>query len=526
VPDLSDQYMYIVSCAHEPTFKWVDVGASQTCVAYDSVDNLLYFGMAGTDSLAALSCVTDSVVSKVALPFEPATLGYSPQSNLLYAAEEGDIEVLAGGTGEVVASLRTWFSPSGLAYRAEGNKLYCSEDYGDELAIVDAVSGTALGLRKVGASVANLSYIRGNDKLYCGMSDYLGDSTLYILQCATDSVRQVASAGVSLADFCYSPAGNKVYCANSGYSDSAIIVLDGTTDSILRRVRVGFPTEALDYNPTWNKVYATTNDQQVVTVLDAAADTIVARTRVPFYPQGVLYVERESVACCYGGDSVAFLDGTSNQVVDVTPVAGSPEYALYNPVGNKLYLGCDYIDTVSVIDMATLQLTALVPVSGPTYALEFDSTANRVYCLGASSYFVVTVIDGRGDTAIGQVQTLPYPRTTVWAEPLRRLFVSVPHYAAVEVITDTSHVGVLECGTIGRGRAGASVVRGVLFLPANGDGRRANYDLLDITGRRVLVLRSGPNDVSGLAPGVYFVREKPQNTSPKPQAMRKVILGR
>jgi hypothetical protein len=34
----------------------------------------------------------------------------------------------------------------------------------------------------------------------------------------------------------------------------------------------------------------------------------------------------------------------------------------------------------------------------------------------------------------------------------------------------------------------------------------------------------GPNDVRALAPGVYFVREEPQATSLKPQAVRKVLL--
>jgi hypothetical protein len=32
--------------------------------------------------------------------------------------------------------------------------------------------------------------------------------------------------------------------------------------------------------------------------------------------------------------------------------------------------------------------------------------------------------------------------------------------------------------------------------------------LLDATGRRVMSLRPGPNDVSRLAPGVYLVRSK------------------
>jgi hypothetical protein len=53
-----------------------------------------------------------------------------------------------------------------------------------------------------------------------------------------------------------------------------------------------------------------------------------------------------------------------------------------------------------------------------------------------------------------------------------------------------------------------TVVRGVLFLVAKGDGRMASRKLLDISGRKVLDLRPGPNDVWTLAPGVYFIREQ------------------
>jgi hypothetical protein len=53
---------------------------------------------------------------------------------------------------------------------------------------------------------------------------------------------------------------------------------------------------------------------------------------------------------------------------------------------------------------------------------------------------------------------------------------------------------------------------------------RARGELLDINGRRVLDLKPGANNVSRLPPGVYFVREQPQTSLPKPQAIRKVIL--
>ncbi|MCX6844808.1 MAG: hypothetical protein NTX53_21300 [candidate division WOR-3 bacterium] len=57
--------------------------------------------------------------------------------------------------------------------------------------------------------------------------------------------------------------------------------------------------------------------------------------------------------------------------------------------------------------------------------------------------------------------------------------------------------------------SGATIVRGVLFL--NGDcprtGTVPKTALLDAAGRKVVELHPGANDVSRLAPGVYFVRE-------------------
>jgi len=74
---------------------------------------------------------------------------------------------------------------------------------------------------------------------------------------------------------------------------------------------------------------------------------------------------------------------------------------------------------------------------------------------------------------------------------------------------------------------GPTIIRGSLNLPQdmtdwghdrivpNSDrvphpvGHVARPALLDISGRKVMDLKPGPNDVSGLAPGVYFVRSRP-----------------
>ncbi len=71
-------------------------------------------------------------------------------------------------------------------------------------------------------------------------------------------------------------------------------------------------------------------------------------------------------------------------------------------------------------------------------------------------------------------------------------------------------------------RLGATVVRGVLFLPEASSHKPQAASLLDVSGRKVLDLKTGANDVRALSPGVYFVNE----ARAQAQAVRKVIVQR
>jgi hypothetical protein len=65
----------------------------------------------------------------------------------------------------------------------------------------------------------------------------------------------------------------------------------------------------------------------------------------------------------------------------------------------------------------------------------------------------------------------------------------------------------------------------VLLLPlASGVEREASSVLLDISGRKVLNLQPGVNDVRTLAPGVYFVRDEGQGMDVG--RTRKVVIQR
>jgi len=64
---------------------------------------------------------------------------------------------------------------------------------------------------------------------------------------------------------------------------------------------------------------------------------------------------------------------------------------------------------------------------------------------------------------------------------------------------------------------GPTLVRQVLRIHGSALGVRTST-LLDASGRKVLDLSAGPNDVSHLTPGVYFIQEA------QAQAIRKVVL--
>jgi hypothetical protein len=74
----------------------------------------------------------------------------------------------------------------------------------------------------------------------------------------------------------------------------------------------------------------------------------------------------------------------------------------------------------------------------------------------------------------------------------------------------------------------ATFIRGVLvFEPANGAGRLAKGALLDISGRKVMDLQAGANDVRALAPGVYFCRLTGDTAScEEPRVAGKVVVAR
>jgi hypothetical protein len=227
-------------------------------------------------------------------------------------------------------------------------------------------------------------------------------------------------------------------------------------------------------------------------------------------------------------DTLAYTVGDGFQIVNIAR-PDSP-YLLSTTAGGASGLavrdtfayipdGWDTVHVYSVANPAAPHVISTVPCGvWPWDAALGDS---RLY-VGTSDGWGVDVYDlanpgqpvrrGRA-SAVTDIRRLHYANGYLYAAM----------WEAGVAIYETTAVGIAERerGDGRQARKGASVVRGVLFLPANGEGRVAKGELLNASGRKVLDLHPGANDVRALALGVYFVRET--QAQAQAQAVRKVV---
>jgi hypothetical protein len=88
--------------------------------------------------------------------------------------------------------------------------------------------------------------------------------------------------------------------------------------------------------------------------------------------------------------------------------------------------------------------------------------------------------------------------------------------SSVSVLRDSLHPGVEERQLLASShKPQATVVRGVLLLEKGSSTSTSPSRLLDVSGRMVMELHPGANDIRGLAPGVYFLRYEQEKRSVK-----------
>jgi YVTN family beta-propeller protein len=358
---------------------------------------------------------------------------------------------------------------------------------------------------------------------------------VFVLDCASDSEIITVDIGQRPGALCCSDEG-KVYVANR-YGDD-VAVIDGSGDTLRAVVTVGGNPYALCYDGTDNKLYVGNGSENAVEVIDAGVDSLVATIPVPSWGYSTMCWNENHNKLYIGGtscDSVAVIDCTSDTVLRKIQMP-SPDGLYSNTACDKVYGVDGWEGYLHITRAATDTFYKNLRVGYSTTILDNGKSgpANRLYCIGWESRSVAVVGAYKMDSVICSIPVGAEPEVLAWNPTHSRMYVSNSGSSSITVIRDTVGVGMEEERLQASSqKPQATLVRGILVL--NGFGTRSGLSnnpvmsralLLDAAGRRVMELNAGTNDIRHLSPGVYFIREEPQNASHKPQAVAKIVIMR
>ena len=494
-------------------------------LSYDPVNRKVYCsGYRG--GVTVIDAVPDTVLATIATwsNADAPVLCYNPASAGTYAVDGGGatVAVIGGETNtvETVIALGRCY-PGPLCYSLPNNRLYCLGRGNGLLYILDCDSNRLVKLLKTRGSEGDRDTLIWNpftNKVYVTSS---GDGVVSILDCSRDSIVAVVAAGELPSALCSGDSG-KVYVATQ---DRGVAVIDGSGDSVLTVVPVNGSAGSLCFDRAGNKVYVGRGGE--VCVIDADADSLVATLRVPgaFQCEVCWNQNYDKVyACDPWFDTVSAIDCATDTVITRIRAVTGLDRIYSDSVCGKVYFGGDYYGFLRVLNAAndTLHDSLMVDASA-LLDNGRQGPANRLFCAVGTGAAVAVVAGYKTDSVLRRVGVGQEPSALAW-NPLRsRMYVSNYGSSSISVIRDTFGVGVEESQPRASSyKPQATVVRGVLFLDGpgeNGDSPSEREDarysphspvmsraaLLDISGRKVLTLKAGANDVRALAPGIYFV---------------------
>jgi len=370
-------------------------------------------------------------------------------------------------------------------------------------------------------------------RVYCGVDN---EDSVKVIGVSSDSVIATVAIAGEPRGLCYSSQNNRIYCAVDVYNNHGkVAVIDGASNVLVAQVPVGNVPWMVCYNPSSNKVYCANLNDNSVSVVNCSTNTVVATISVSGRPAALCFNSQDNKVYCATPLDVAVIDGASNQVLAGLPYEASSVTATalcYDSTQDKVY--CSYYYSswpntyyrVSVYDGHADIPISTDTIPGSPSALYCNELNDKVYCANqGSGTGVVTLIDGTTNQVLGSIPVGDKPVGFGHNRRQNRVYVANYGSSNLSVLRDSGG-GIQESLTpqAVSSKPAHTIIRGVLFLPEATNRKPQAASLMDVSGRNVLDLRPGANDVRVLAPGVYFVREA--QAQAQAQAIRKVVVTR
>jgi len=317
--------------------------------------------------------------------------------------------------------------------------------------------------------------------------------------------------------------GNLAYVADCDSSLRIISVTDPSTPVEVGRIEL--PARALGVAVRGGHAYVADDDSglRVVAVID------------PTHPVEVghySYVRGAYDVAVVGDYAYVADNGNGLCIVSVADPANPVEVGRYVGTGGAYGVavagGCGFLAAgssglriISVVDQTHPYEVGYCDSLGMPTDVAVAGDLAYIAAWNGAGYSVVSFSDSEHPVEVGR-----YDIGNAGSVALRNGYAYVVGYAGM-FIMEYYGTGIAEGlqRRAARVSLGSTIVHGSTVLwPETGPRTRECAELLDAAGRVLMSLKPGPNDVSRLEHGVYFVREGQQGSSRRPQAVGKIIL--
>jgi DNA-binding beta-propeller fold protein YncE len=582
--------LFAIRVAGDSIVAQVAFDSLKPLLACDPVRNRVYCTYHRNDwgHWSSIDCSADTVLLSCLTSYPLTFLACNSSRDMLYvflrtACDE--VVMYNATTGEFLSSILLDGVPRGGGWSQTLGRLYClpnSDGTGYSLCLLSSIDGAGdsiAGVVPLTVRAEHIALDTAHNRLYFSYGS-TACGCVGTIDCAQNVVTSYVYGGASPYEICYNPNNNRLYWRSGGRS---MTVYDCSTDTKVRTLSASGDVGGMRVHPGLNKLYVFSYVNGVgsaIDVVDCDADSVtgVIATDCEYFTE-LLLVPEDNTLWCLGPWSVAVIDCLGDSIVAVAPdtfgtlsdacacpearriYVGESECAwsvnmdkpgevdalharmpgfsdmrfLNIPGAHKVYWTANYSPTSArlfVIDTKTSTLVDSLWLNRNVSDMCLDHTGRYVYCVPRSSFdTTATVLDAWGDSVVSRFM-LP-PMIVAEKDALaanratNRIYVTqhdeYTHGNEIPVIRDSIVVGLVE-----QGAATISVRSGEPTLLRRGTPLQVSTDaeLWDATGRRAAVLKSGPNDISLLAPGVYFIRQGLGTRGEGLGKTRKVVVTR
>ncbi len=447
--------------------------------------------------LSAVDGSGDSIAGIVPLTIKAEVFALDTVHNRLYFtynSSVGCVGVVDCAQNFVTSYMYGGNGPRAICYNPNNDRLYWGSA-GQSMTVWDCSTNTAIGKVTMSGDVRASRLHLGLNKLYVYARNTLGNDIIDVVDCERDSVIQsvyLPDDGTTVRELLFVPEDNTLWLL----SVWSVMVIDCLGDSMIAAVH--------DTLGTIDDACACPEDRRIYT----AGVTAALRSVNMDKPAEI--------------DTLHWWISSSAGMRFVNIPAAHKVYWTVNRGSH--WPGSSHF---FVIDTRTNTLADSFWVGQMIAGMCLDHTGSFVYC-AALADSAVLVIDALSDSVVATVR-LPSTRAAT-KNPLalnrttNRIYVAqldvVRIGNEIPVIRDSMLIGLEELVQSSPARyVGPTVVRRGTPMRAS-----ATSELWDATGRRAALLRSGPNDINHLAPGVYFVKPEPSAVGRQPFAVTKVVV--